>query len=345
MQSTNGPGGRGSGGKDPQPPGHDGPQPDPPHEPREPRRPQPAPPDPAEPRRDRAPSVGPTVPIKPRRPAPDIYPPPPPAPHGKGHAAPRHPPAPRPPTPRPAAPRPPRPNNPRYYPGPPHHQPNPHYTPPPPSHPSSATSILWALAPLFTCGFATPFTIGYGAARLKSRALATAAVIYGLGMLVFWFGAALDEGALAPLMLLGYMGNWVGGTVHSFIIRRKVFGLPGAEPPMSANERAIALAQHRRNLRQQARELAKNDPLLAKELRIGRPDLPREYDDGGLVDVNHAPVEVIATVPGMTLELAQKVVDMRDDVGAFVSAEEVSATVGLPPQITADLAEYTIYLS
>ena len=34
--------------------------------------------------------------------------------------------------------------------------------------------------------------------------------------------------------------------------------------------------------------------MLARELRIGRPDLPRQYDDGGLVDVNNVPVGVLA---------------------------------------------------
>jgi hypothetical protein len=37
---------------------------------------------------------------------------------------------------------------------------------------------------------------------------------------------------------------------------------------------------------------------MAWELRIGRPDLPRVYDDGGLIDVNHVPPQVLATLPG-----------------------------------------------
>jgi DNA uptake protein ComE-like DNA-binding protein len=191
--------------------------------------------------------------------------------------------------------------------------------------------------------------MGYAAARLRSRFLTAAAVVYGLGLLVFWFGVAVEsDGNLPPiadaLMALGLLGNWGGGTIHSFLIRTKVFGLPGGAAPRTANEQAIAVAQHRRNLRQQARELAEQDPSMAWELRIGRPDLPRNYDDGGLIDVNHASAEVIASLPGMSAELAGKVVEVRETVGAFVSAEEMSATVDLPPNITAELAEYTIYL-
>ena len=39
-------------------------------------------------------------------------------------------------------------------------------------------------------------------------------------------------------------------------------------------------------------------PALAGELRIGRPDLPREYDDGSLVDVNRVPGAVLAAQLG-----------------------------------------------
>ena len=220
----------------------------------------------------------------------------------------------------------------------------------PPPQQSSAQSFLWALAPLLTCGWATPFTMGYAAARLKSKLLAASALVYGLGLLAFFFGVAVQPdddlpGLFDALAGFGLFGNWAGGTIHSLLIRPKVFGLADGGPPRTPNEQAVAAAKHRRTLRDQARELADRDPALAWELRIGRPDLPRNYDDGGLVDVNHAPVALIATLPGMTPELAEKVVRTRGVVGSFVSAEDLSATVDLPPNITAELAEYTIYLS
>ncbi|WP_248961911.1 helix-hairpin-helix domain-containing protein [Sphaerisporangium perillae] len=172
--------------------------------------------------------------------------------------------------------------------------------------------------------------------------LALSAAIYALGMVLFVVGIA-DSGSdtewLAALAILGSTGSWLGGTVHSLIIRRKVFDR--SETP---NDYAVAFAQHRRELRQQARELVERDPALARELRIGRPDLPRHYDDGGLVDVNHAPVGVIAGLPGMTAELAAHVVETRDSVGGFISAEDLSIAADLPPQLTPELVELTIYL-
>jgi hypothetical protein len=224
--------------------------------------------------------------------------------------------------------------------------PRPPFSSMPPAPPSNtASSVLWSLAPLFTCGFATPFTMAYGAHRLRSTWLALAAAVYGLGMVVLIGGVVggVPHDALEAAMAAGLVGNWIGGTVHSLLIRTAVFGR-APQVPRTPNEHALAVAQHRRTLRREARELAERDPALAKELRIGRPDLPRDYDDGGLIDVNRAPAAAIASLPGMTPELARRAVELREEVGAFVSAEDLSAAVGVPPRFTEDLAEYTLYL-
>ncbi|MGW5261815.1 ComEA family DNA-binding protein [Microbispora sp. NPDC004025] len=213
--------------------------------------------------------------------------------------------------------------------------------------PSSAPSYLWALAPLYTCGFGTPFSMLYAAIRKRSAWYGAASAGYATATGAWIYLSELYEGTDAPalasiVMVLCMLGPWLFGTVHSLAVRRQVFG--DATPYAPGNEHALAIAQQRRALRQQARELAEHDPVMARELRIGRPDLPRQYDDGGLVDVNHAPASVIAGLPGLTPALADQIVRVRDQVGGFVSAEDVSAAASLPPNLTADLAEYGIYL-
>ncbi|MBB2749133.1 UNVERIFIED_ORG: hypothetical protein FHR35_009045 [Microbispora rosea subsp. rosea] len=220
-------------------------------------------------------------------------------------------------------------------------------TPPPARRPSSAPSYLWALAPLYTCGFGAPFSMMYAAIRRRSVGYGLASAGYATATGVWIYLSEKYEDTQAPplaslLMVLCMLTPWLFGTVHSLAIRRQVFG--DAAPYETGNEQAIALAQHRRALRQQARELAERDPVMAREVRIGRPDLPRQYDDGGLIDVNHAPASVIANLPGLTSALAEQIVRVRDQVGGFVSAEDVSAAASLPPHLTADLAEYGIFL-
>jgi hypothetical protein len=84
-----------------------------------------------------------------------------------------------------------------------------------------------------------------------------------------------------------------------------------------------ALAE--RKLREQARAVVADDPALARELRIGRPDLPRQFDDGGLVDVNHVPERVLVERLGLSPAEAARVVGTRERLGGFTSAEEVCA--------------------
>lgn len=217
---------------------------------------------------------------------------------------------------------------------------------PPVARPISPASFLWALAPLYTCGFGTPLTMLYAAIRKRSvwYGLASAGYAAATGLWIHLAEAYGDnEPDLVPVvMIICMLTPWLVGTVHSLAVRRQVFD--DAEPYSTANEHALAVAQYRRGLRQQARELAERDPVMARELRIGRPDLPRQYDDGGLIDVNRAPASVIATLPGLTPALAEQIVRVRDEVGGFVSAEDLSAAASLPPHLTADLAEYGLFL-
>lgn len=123
-------------------------------------------------------------------------------------------------------------------------------------------------------------------------------------------------------------------------------GIAPPPPPahrFNGNAQAIAMANMRRQLRQQAREHAR-DVVLARDLRIGRPDLPRLYDDGGLIDFNHVPAHVMTSVTGITPELAEHIVQVRSQVIGFSSAEELSSVAALPPHLTPEIREYGIFL-
>ncbi|MCO5998567.1 helix-hairpin-helix domain-containing protein [Actinoallomurus rhizosphaericola] len=119
---------------------------------------------------------------------------------------------------------------------------------------------------------------------------------------------------------------------------------PPGPPPGNVNAQAVAAANQRRDLRQKAREQAAADIVLARELRIGRPDLPRQYDDGGLIDVNHVPPQVLTLFSGVTPELAEHIARIRDHVGGFSSAEELAATADLHPDLMPEIAEYAVFL-
>ncbi|MBG0827460.1 protein kinase [Planomonospora sp. ID67723] len=109
----------------------------------------------------------------------------------------------------------------------PHHPQQPHGPQPVPSN--TGLTVLWAMVPLFTCGFGTPFIMGFAARRLRSVPLVFATALYTLGMGVFVIGAGtygdsdLIPGWLNAVLTIGLLGSWLGGMIHALIIRGSVF--------------------------------------------------------------------------------------------------------------------------
>ena len=106
---------------------------------------------------------------------------------------------------------------------------------------------------------------------------------------------------------------------------------------------AVKLAD--RKLRDQARAIVAGDPALARELRIGRPDLPRQFEDGGLIDVNHVPKQILVERLGFSPTEAARVVETRDRLGGFSSAEEVCAFAEVPDTTFDALRERLLFLA
>ena len=93
------------------------------------------------------------------------------------------------------------------------------------------------------------------------------------------------------------------GSAHAlYLALRRGHGGPGG----------TAAHQERR---EQARRLLHDHPETARQLAVGRPDLPRWFDDGGLVDVNQVPAAVLAELPGVSPETAHAVVAGREAHG------------------------------
>ncbi|WP_133260138.1 helix-hairpin-helix domain-containing protein [Streptacidiphilus pinicola] len=120
------------------------------------------------------------------------------------------------------------------------------------------------------------------------------------------------------------LASVVVGCVQLAQVRSEVYGLmPTVPPPPLASDPVVAQQLAARARRNEARALAARDSALARELRIGRPDLPRQYDDGGLVDLNNAPAQVIAAVCGLAPSDAGRIAQAREQLGVFSSLDEV----------------------
>jgi len=213
-------------------------------------------------------------------------------------------------------------------------------------------SVLWALIPLLTFGWGTGMSFAYATLRLRSRSLALASTAYlTVSILSFHLVDVSTSnndwhGNVGALLALGLMAV---GTVHSFTIRTRVVGTGGANTPAfnargHAQEQVIAAALARIQQRCEARRIADADPILARELGIGRPDVHRRFDDGGLVDVNHADATSLATVPGINAELAGRIVQSRQVVGGYADLADLSVTMDIAPPVLDESKEFLVFL-
>lgn len=175
------------------------------------------------------------------------------------------------------------------------------------------------------------------AAAVVSRRVGHIALAVAVGALtVFWIGLGpFGPGRGSAADAVGatiFFGILLLGIAVLIVVRQQVYGpnAPARPAPSSGPDPAVARALAARQRRTEARRLVADDPLLARELRIGRPDLPREYDDGGLVDLNSAPAPAIAELCGLDAAHAGRVVQARQAAGRFASVEDVFSWTELP---------------
>jgi DNA uptake protein ComE-like DNA-binding protein len=197
--------------------------------------------------------------------------------------------------------------------------------------------VLWALVPLVTLGIGSApafvyLSVRYHRFRYMLPALAYA-VSTGVAVTLIARAHALTIG-IGVALLLTCMGT---ATAHALAVRRDV--AVDIDDEMHVNA-----ARQRLKRRARARKLAIDDPDLAHELGIGRPDLSGEFDDGGLVDVNHSPVEVLVTLQGIDQGIADRIASYRHELGGFTSLDELSVTLDLHPAQFDAIADRLLFL-
>lgn len=200
---------------------------------------------------------------------------------------------------------------------------------------------LWIL-PVISCGFLSLVPVIVIAAKLKQR---QAWQLAG-GLTVAWFvgfgliGTGPDDVDTWQdnVGVVLYLGTLVASIVYVLIMAPKVAWSGGANPPpppppvapvYDPNSAAVEEIHKGRRKRSAAREMAERDPQMARELRVGRPDLARQYDDGGLVDVNHVPEATLIKVLGLSPEKAAHVVEVRQQLGKFEHIDDLVNLAGM----------------
>jgi hypothetical protein len=186
-------------------------------------------------------------------------------------------------------------------------------------------------------GFLTWASFGYIALRTRRpRWFAWAAGYLGLiTASTYVLDAYPQDSWQVGIGALGLIACWAGGFVHGLAIRGEVLDLLSID-----EDPRLRAARRRLRTRAEAAELAMHHPALAREAGIGT-----DADAfGGLVDVNHATAEEIAQLPGFSLELARRVVQVRDQIDGFDSVADFGIILDLPPRFVDGIRDRLVCL-
>ena len=200
-----------------------------------------------------------------------------------------------------------------------------------------AKAWLLLTVPLGFTTFAAFLYIGIRARR--PRWLAWAAVYAAMlaGFLVLDAPDHPNPTAMGVATVLA-LGTWIGGGVHALVVSNDaVRRIQGSEDP------AIEAAQTRIERRAAGRRLLASKPALAHEVGVGRPDVAGA-DDYGLVDVNHCPAAALTRLPGISNDLAARIVRQREQAGGFSSAEDLGVLLDLSPSAVDGIRDTAVFL-
>jgi DNA uptake protein ComE-like DNA-binding protein len=195
---------------------------------------------------------------------------------------------------------------------------------------------------------AVPFTHAAVRSRRIGHAIAAAVVLAATVLAFLLIATGEHDAAGRSVGFAGAIGGTLivvillGGLVGLIVVRQQIYGAAATTP--TASQPAVTRALAARGRRDEARRLVASDPLLARELRIGRPDLPREYDDGGLVDLNSAPAQVVASVCGLEPVQAARIVQARQAAGRFAAVDDVFSWAELPVNVWDQVRDRAVVL-
>lgn len=188
-----------------------------------------------------------------------------------------------------------------------------------------ATRSRWPLISLIPIGLGAWAPIYAGV-----RARVTTWILLG----ILWSAIVVAGFVANSVSTSGHSGNddfagfllivgWVGSIATSFAIRASYERRMG-----SALLQATEAGEMRLHDRREAMRLAQQNPALALEIGVGRPDKPGAAD-AGLVDVNNASAAALLKLPGVGDDLATHIIETRGTVGGFSSLEDMGLAMDL----------------
>ena len=227
-----------------------------------------------------------------------------------------------------------------------------------------AAALVVFLVPILTLGLAAGVIFAFVAlfvANLSRRdaVLLWCSVAVNFAAVVVFIASLGPDGNGNGLTWLALAVTWGLGSLEGLALSIDVFGRVAGRRVKPAEEEiadiaeserkdlaydpALRISIQNRERRKIAREILADSPALAAELKIGRPDLVREFVDGGLIDITAVPAWVLVTVRGITDEIAERIVAARTHYDGIHSCAQLVVYAAVPSEIVDALDELLIF--
>jgi Helix-hairpin-helix motif len=189
---------------------------------------------------------------------------------------------------------------------------------------------LWWLVLAFNPFWTTWVAFLYAGLRVKKKEWLVFAAAYAAveltGFAIIQGDASWQEDVGALLTFI----PWLVGIPHALTIRGEYLDRREVlDDPRLRDARRLEVR------RSMAGELARGDPELARDSQMLGSDL---------VDINHASVEELASLPGVDKRLARKIVHTRDEVGGFSSLYDLGHLLDLDAPLVDRIAPRVVCL-
>jgi DNA uptake protein ComE-like DNA-binding protein len=198
---------------------------------------------------------------------------------------------------------------------------------------------LFPIATVLSFGIVAPVLFAIAGTQVRVRSWLYAAALYGV---MSWGGIAVvaataTDSVASDLGAAAFLIEWVAASAHAFVIRGDYQRrLAGAQNPLEAARSAV-------EARREAQRLVREEPDVARELGIGRPDIEGARTMG-VIDVNQVPARVLATLPGIDNHLAAEIVRARDEIDGFKSLEDMGGVLDLDGNLVEDIRPYVVFV-
>ena len=192
---------------------------------------------------------------------------------------------------------------------------------------------VWVSATPMGLGAWTPIIPGVALRRPLWIGLG---VLWTVAAIAGWAAAIANGGGggAGGLIILG----WVGAIATTMAIRPAF-----ARSTSSRFAREREAAEQRLRDREEARRIAAEEPAVAIELGVGRPDRAGAQS-AGLVDVNNAPRAALQLLPGVDEATAARILSLREELNGFRDVHDLGTVLELDGHAVERLREETVFL-